>query len=231
MNVWFDKLHETFIERGYWRLIVSGFANTIKITAGALIIGVLIGFLVALGKYYSQNDKRLKIFSRLFDLYVTVIRGIPVVVLLLIFYFVIFPSSQGIFVAILTFGVNSGAYMTELIRSGINAVDTGQFEASYSLGLNRNQTMINIIIPQAVRNILPGIGNEFIALLKETSVAGYVAVVDLTRAGNMVRNSTFDAFNPLLIVALTYLFLVVFLSLILSRVEKRLSSGKRKISA
>ena len=144
------------------------------------------------------------------------------VVLLLIFYFVIFASSAGTVVAILTFGINSGAYMAELIRSGILAVDGGQAEAGRSLGLSRLQTMRQIIFPQAIHYILPAIGNEFIALLKETSVAGYVAVVDLTRAGNLVRNNTYDAVNPLVLVALTYLTLVLVLTAALEHFEKRM---------
>ncbi len=145
-------------------------------------------------------------------------------VVLLVFYFIILTSANGIFVAILTFGINSGAYMAELVRGGIGSVDAGQTEASRSLGLSRFQTMRKVILPQAVRYILPAIGNELIALLKETSVAGYVAVVDLTRAGNLVRNNTYDAVNPLLIVAATYLILVVGLSRILRGFENRMAA-------
>ena len=158
-------------------------------------------------------------------IYVTAVRGIPVVVLLLIFYFIILRSADGILVAILTFGINSSAYMAELIRSGINAVSHGQMEAGRSLGLSRLQTMRKIILPQAVRYILPAIGNELIALLKETAVAGYVAVVDLTRAGNLVRNNTYDAVNPLMVVALTYLVLVVLLTKLLGGLERRMKNA------
>ena len=155
---------------------------------------------------------------------VTVIRGVPVVVLLLIFYFIIMTSAEGITVGILTFGINSGAYMAELIRGGINSVDRGQMEAGRSLGMSKLQAVRKIIFPQALRYILPAIGNELIALLKETAVAGYVAVVDLTRAGNLVRNNTYDAVNPLLIVAATYLILVVALTKLLWVFERRLSN-------
>ena len=162
------------------------------------------------------------------DLYTTVIRGIPVVVVLLIFYFLILRSSDGIVVGIVTFGINSGAYMAELIRGGINAVDNGQMEAGRSLGMSKLQAMRKIIFPQALRYILPAIGNEMIALLKETAVAGYVAVQDLTRAGNLIRNNTYDAFNPLMVVALTYLLIVILLTWALGKFERRLAKSDKR---
>ena len=223
MNAWLNKLYETFIETGYYTLMLEGLNNTLLITLGALLIGVVIGTLIAVTKYFGEESTAFKPLVMLCDLYVTVIRGVPVVVLLLVFYFIIRTSANGVAVAVLTFGINSGAYMAELIRSGINAVDAGQAEASRSLGLSRMQTMRKVILPQAVRYILPAIGNELIALLKETSVAGYVAVVDLTRAGNLVRNNTYDAVNPLLIVAATYLILVVSLTQLLWHFEKRMA--------
>ena len=226
---WLNKLYETFIETGYWKLMVQGFGNTIVITLGALLIGVVIGTLIAVIKYCAEDAKALKPLAWLCNIYVTAIRGIPVVVLLLIFYFIIMTKAEGIAVGILTFGINSGAYMAELIRSGINAVDKGQMEAGRSLGMSRLQATRRIVFPQAMRYILPAIGNELIALLKETAVAGYVAVVDLTRAGNLVRNNTYDAVNPLLIVAATYLLVVVLLAKALGKVERRLAaSDKRK---
>ena len=228
MNIltnWLQKLYETFIETQYYNLLIEGFCNTILITLGALAIGVVLGAVIAVTKYFAEDTPVLRPFAWLCDLYVTVIRGIPVVVLLLIFFFVIMASANGITVAILTFGINSGAYMAELIRSGINAVDVGQNEAGRCLGLSKMQVMQKIIFPQAVRYILPAVGNELIALLKETSVAGYVAVIDLTRAGNLIRNNTYDAVNPLFVVALTYLTLVVLLTNLLKRLEKRLAAG------
>ena len=224
MSAWFEKLYETFIETGYYHMMLDGLRNTAIITLGALCIGVVIGSLIAVAKFFSEDVPALKPLQFICNLYVTVIRGVPVVVLLLIFYFIILKSSEGIVVGILTFGINSGAYMAELIRSGINAVDKGQMEAGRSLGMSKLQTMQKIVFPQAIRYILPGIGNEMIALLKETAVAGYVAVVDLTRAGNLVRNNTYDAVNPLLAVALTYLILVVLLSSTLNYVEARLKN-------
>ncbi len=224
MNAWLDKLYETFIETNYYTMMLEGLKNTLIITLGALAIGVVIGTLIAVTKYFAEESTAWKPLAALCNVYVTVIRGVPVVVLLLVFYFIILTSADGVAVAILTFGINSGAYMAELIRSGINAVDAGQAEASRSLGLSRIQTMRKVIFPQAIRYILPAIGNELIALLNESSVAGYVAVVDLTRAGNLVRNNTYDAVNPLLTVAATYLILVIGLSQILGRFEKRMAA-------
>ncbi len=221
MMGWLDKLRETFIDTGYYSLMLEGLGNTAIITLFSLIIGIVLGALIASIRYLSEGNDKMKLLSKLCSLYVTVIRGIPVVVLLLIFYFIILKSADGLLVASITFGINSSAYMAELIRSGINAVPYGQTEAGRSLGLSRVQTMRKIVLPQAVRYILPAVGNEFIALLKETAVAGYVAVVDLTRAGNLVRNNTYDAVNPLLMVALTYLVIVVLLSRLMGVLERR----------
>ena len=224
---WGAKLASTFLEDDRYMMLVEGLGNTAVITLGALCIGVVIGALVAIIKYCGEGVPALKSLCTLCDIYTTVIRGIPVVVVLLIFYFVIMQSANGITVGIVTFGINSGAYMAELMRSGIGAVDAGQMEAGRSLGMSRLQTTVHVILPQAMKNILPAIGNEMIALLKETAVAGYVAVQDLTRAGNLIRNNTFDAFNPLMVVALTYLAIVVALTRLLTVLEKRLHKGDR----
>lgn len=228
MEQWLNKLHETFIATGFYKTMLDGLKNTVIITLGALLIGVVIGTVIAVTKYFAEDVPALKPFAWLCDLYITVIRGIPVVVLLLIFFFIILTSAEGVTVAILTFGINSGAYMAELIRSGINAVDSGQMEAGRSLGMSKMQAMRKIVLPQAIRYILPAIGNELIALLKETSVAGYVAVVDLTRAGNLVRNNTYDAVNPLMVVALVYLTLVVLLTWLMRLLERRLSRNDKR---
>ena len=225
---WITKLDKTFIQTGHYQMIFEGLGNTVKITIGALFIGVLIGMVIAVIKYLVEDAPGMKVLASICDTYVTVIRGIPVTVLLLIFYYLIMRSStNGVLVATITFGINSGAYMAELIRSGINAVDWGQMEAGRCLGLSKLQTMSKIILPQAVRYVLPAVGNEFIALLKETSVAGYVAVVDLTRAGNLIRNNTFDAFNPLMVVALAYLVMVIGLTALLSKAEKHLAKERK----
>jgi His/Glu/Gln/Arg/opine family amino acid ABC transporter permease subunit len=222
MNSWFEKLNETFIEGNRYEWLIEGFGNTLLITFGALIIGVIIGTLIAVTKYFSEDNKKLAILNWICDLYTTVIRGIPVTVLLLVFFYIILVSANGVTVAIIAFGINSGAYMAELIRSGINAVDKGQMEAARSLGMSKVQAMRKVIFPQAIKNILPAIGNECIALLKETSVAGYVAIVDLTRAATNIRNKTFDAVNPIIMLALIYLLMVVVMTKLLAVLEKRL---------
>ena len=224
---WGAKLASTFLEDDRYMMLVEGLGNTAVITLGALCIGVVIGALVAIIKYCGEGVPALKPLCTLCDIYTTVIRGIPVVVVLLLFYFAFMQSANGITVGIVTFGINPGAYMAELMRSGIGAVDAGQMEAGRSLGMSRLQTTVHVILPQAMKNILPAIGNEMIALLKETAVAGYVAVQDLTRAGNLIRNNTFDAFNPLMVVALTYLAIVVALTRLLAVLEKRLHKGDR----
>ena len=227
---WFDKLHQTFIEGDRYMWLLDGLLNTLIITLGALAIGVVIGTLIAITKYFCEGNKKLRIFSWLCDLYTTVIRGIPITVLLLMFFYIVLVSADGVTVAIIAFGINSGAYMAELIRSGINAVDKGQMEAARSLGMSKWQAMRSIIFPQAIKNVLPAIGNECIALLKETSVAGYVAVVDLTRGANLIRNNTYDAFNPLILSALIYLVLVIGMTQLLKIFERKLKKSERRIS-
>ena len=202
-------------------MLLDGLKNTI-ITLGALLIGIVLGTTVAVIKFLAEEKPALKPLAWLCNVYVTVVRGVPVVVLLLIFYFVILRSADGIVTGIVAFGINSGAYMAEIIRGGINAVDGGQTEAARSLGFNRMAAMRFVVLPQAVKNILPAIGNEMIALLKETAVAGYVAVQDLTRAANLIRNNTYDALNPLLATAIVYLTMVVLLTALLGKLEMRL---------
>ena len=226
---WLDRLQKTFLEDNRYMWLVEGLGNTLLITLGALAIGVLIGAIIAVAKYFSEGNKKLRFVTWICDLYTTVIRGIPVTVLLLVFFYIIFVwAKDGVPVAIVAFGINSGAYMAELIRSGINAVDKGQMEAARSLGLSKAQAMVKIIFPQAIKNILPAIGNECIALLKETSVAGYVAVVDVTKAATNIRNKTFDAVNPIILLALIYLVMVVILTKLLSILEKRLNRSDKK---
>ena len=209
-------------------MLLDGFKNTMIITICALLIGVVVGSTIAIVKFFAEESRALKPLAAICDFYVTAIRGIPVVVLLLIFYFLILKSADGIVTGIVTFGINSGAYMAEIVRSGIAAVDRGQMEAARSLGMNRMQAMFRVIMPQAVKNILPAIGNEMIALLKETSVAGYVAVQDLTRAANLIRNNTYDAFNPLMVTAIVYLSLVVIMTRLLSILERRLRKSDKR---
>ena len=229
MTNWLEKLYDTFIVDENYMLLLKGFGNTILITLCALIIGVVIGGVIAIAKYFAEGNRKLKFLNWICDIYTTVIRGVPVTVLLMIFYFIILVSdTNGITTAIVAFGINSGAYMAELIRGGINAVDKGQMEAARSLGLSKRQAMAKIIFPQAIKNILPAIGNECIALLKETSVAGYVTVVDLTRAANLIRTNTNDAVNPLIVLALIYLVVVVGMTRLLGVLERRLGKSDGK---
>ena len=224
---WGNRLYETFIVDGNYLQLLTGFGNTLLITVCALLIGVALGTTIALMKFLAGEQKALKPLAVVCDCYVTAIRGIPVVVLLLIFYFLILRSADGVVTGIVTFGINSGAYMAEIIRAGIETVDRGQNEAARSLGMSRVQSMRRVILPQAVKNILPAVGNEMIALLKETSVAGYVAVIDLTRAANLIRNNTYDAFNPLMVTAVVYLTLVVVMTRLLAAFERRLRESAR----
>lgn len=227
-NNWLDTLYNTFIVSNRYQTIIDGLLKTLQITMGALIIGVIIGTIVAIVKVFCEGNKKLKIFDIICNIYLTVIRGTPVVVQLLIMFFIVFSfADDGTWVATLTFGINSGAYVAEIIRSGIRAIDVGQMEAGRSLGFSAAKTMWLIILPQAFKNILPAIGNEMIALLKETSVAGYVAVVDLTKAGNQIKNTTYDQINPILLVALIYLTIVLLLTKLLKMLERRLRKSER----
>ena len=228
-----------FIDDNRWEFILKGLGNTINITLSALVIGIAIGIVVAIVRSTHDNIINemapgagrffLKAGNFLCNLYLTVIRGTPVVVQLLIMYFVILLFVRdGIVVAAITFGINSGAYVAEIVRGGIMSIDKGQFEAGRSLGFSYVSTMRYIIIPQTFKAVLPSLANEFIALLKETSVAGYVGIVDLTKAGDIIRGRTFQAFMPLIAVALVYLVLVIFFSKLVSALEKKLRAGDKK---
>ena len=242
MQDWFSGIRRVFIlnfvEGDRWRFLLNGLAVTLRITFFALLIGIVIGVVVAvIRSTYDKNAGTVKhgagrFFLRFFNavckIYLTVIRGTPVVVQLLIFYFVIFISvKNGELIGILAFGINSGAYMAEIFRSGIMSIDIGQFEAGRSLGFNYIQTMRFIVIPQAFKNILPTLANEFIVLLKETAVVGYIGVQDLTKAGDIIRGRTFSAFMPLIAVALVYLMLVMFFTWLVGKLERRLRSSER----
>lgn len=234
-----ESFKNTFITDNRWQQLLSGLLVTLEITLFAGIIGVIIGFVIALirATHDIQLDKRkcrsfgdcvLKFFNVICNIYITVIRGTPVVVQLMIMYYIILASVRnGIFAAIIAFGMNSAAYVAEIVRSGIMAVDIGQTEASRSLGFNNRQTMTMVVLPQAIKNVLPALGNEIITLLKETSVAGYVALADITYIGNMIRSRTYEAFFPLITVALIYLVIVLVLSYILRRFERRLKKSER----
>lgn len=216
-----------FIKDDRWHYIADGLKVTLIVTFCAVLIGVVLGFLLAIVRSTYDKIGKLKLLNLICQIYITVIRGTPVVVQLLIIYFVIFASvdvSKTI-VAILAFGMNSSAYVAEIFRSGIMAVDNGQFEAGRSLGFNYRQTMIYIIMPQAFKNVLPALGNEFIVLLKETSVAGYIALQDLTKGGDIIRSRTYDALMPLMAVAIIYLVMVMIFSKLVSMLERRLRNS------
>lgn len=232
-----DSITKTFITDDRWLQLLKGLGVTLEITFFALLIGIIIGVLVAIVRStHDMNlanrkcrvfgDYILKVLNTICNIYITVIRGTPVVIQLMIMYYIVFAASrEGIVAAVLSFGINSGAYVAEIVRSGIMSIDRGQFEASRSLGFNYSSTMIHIIIPQAFKNVLPALGNEFIVLLKETSVAGYVALQDLTYVGNLIRSRTYDAFFSLITVALIYLILVLIISFFLKKLERRLRNS------
>ena len=218
-----------FITDDRWMSLLRGLFVTLKITFFAVILGFVLGFSVAIVRNVYENTKKLKILNFICNVYLTVIRGTPVVVQLLIIYFVIFSSVRidKSFAAILAFGINSGAYQAEIFRSGINSVPKGQMEAGRSLGFSYPQTMINIIMPQVIKNILPTLANEFIVLMKETSVASYIALDDLTKAGDVIRSKTYSAMMPFLAVALLYLIMVMLFSYLVKLLERRLARSGR----
>ena len=216
-----------FIEDNRWKYIVNGLKITLIVTIFAVLIGVLLGFLIAIVRTTHDKTGKLKILNVICRVYLTVIRGTPVVVQLMIIYFIIFGSVDisKVLVAIIAFGINSGAYVAEIFRSGIMSIDNGQFEAGRSLGFNYAQTMMYIIMPQAFKNVLPTLCNEFISLLKETSVSGYIALQDLTKGGDIIRSRTYDAFMPLIAVALIYLAMVMIFTKLVSLLERRLRNS------
>lgn len=229
-----------FIDGDRWKWLVEGFGKSIIITVFAIIIGLFFGILLAaIRSSYDKNEESLKlkggfgyhalkILNGVAKIYITVIRGIPVVVQLMIWYFVILVAQDNdTLIAVVAFGFNSAAYVAEIFRGGIMSIDNGQFEAGRSLGFNYIQTMIHIVIPQTVKATLPTLLNEVIALLKETSVAGYVAIMDLTKAGDLIRGRTFQAFMPLGAVAIIYLFTVIVLTKLFETIERRLRRNER----
>lgn len=222
-----DKFYQNFIKDNNWKYIVDGLGVTLQVTFFAVIIGIVLGFLVAIVRSTYDKTGKLKLLNILCKVYLTVIRGTPVVVQLLIIYFGIFASVDinKVVVAIMAFGLNSGAYVAEIFRSGIMSIDEGQFEAGRSLGFSYAQTMIYIIMPQAFKNVLPALGNEFIVLLKETSVSGYIALQDLTKGGDIIRSRTWSAMFPLVAVALIYLVMVMIFTKLVNILERRLRNS------
>lgn len=237
----FKAIQLNLIKDNRYLYLLDGLKNTMIITVFATIFGIFLGLIVALIRTTYDNNKNaksvnsiyqvlLKIANSICNVYLTVIRGTPVVIQLMILFFCIFTSRDvsGVMIAIVGFGINSGAYVAEVFRSGLMSIDIGQMEAGRSLGLSYIDTMKYIIIPQAFKVILPTLGNEFIVLIKETSVAGYVAVQDLTKGGDIIRSRTYDAWTPLLIVAGIYLFLTCIFSTFVKKLEINLRKNERK---
>ena len=230
-NMWLDlkdSFDVNFMQEGRWKYLANGFLVTVEVSFFSVLLGILMGFVVAVIRATHDKTGNFRFLNALCKLYLTVIRGTPVVVQLLIIYFVIFGTVDvsKVLVAVVAFGFNSGAYVAEIIRGGIMAIDKGQFEAGRSLGLGYAQTMIFIILPQAFKNVLPALGNEFIVLLKETSVSGYIALQDLTKGGDIIRSQTYTAFMPLTAVALIYLSVVMLFSWLLGKLERRLKNNE-----
>ena len=216
-----------FVSDDRWKYLVNGLKVTMIVAFFAALLGIVIGFLLAIIRATHDKEGKLKVLNFIAHIYITIIRGTPVVVQLLIIYFVVFGSVNvsKVLVAVLAFGLNSGAYVAEIFRSGIMSIDPGQFEAGRSIGMTYVQTMRHIIIPQAFKNVLPALGNEFIVLMKETSVSGYIALQDLTKGGDIIRSRTYDAFMPLIAIALIYLFFVLIFSKLVSLLERRLRNS------
>lgn len=224
-----ERFHANFIKDARYMYLVKGLLNTLVITIFAVIIGIILGFIIAIIRTSHDRNGGLTILNAICKVYLTIIRGTPAMVQLLIIYYVIFASTSinKLIVAIIAFGINSAAYVAEVVRSGIMAVDKGQFEAGRSLGLTYNQTMRFIILPQAIKNILPALCNEFISLIKETSISGYIGLAELTKGGDIIRSVTFDAFMPLIAVAIIYLVIVMLLTAGMNKLERSLRGNER----
>ena len=218
----------TFITDDRYKLFLNGFLNTLIIALGAVVIGIAIGVLVAVVRVYHAQTGKAKIGNKIGGIYLAIFRGTPIVVQLLIMYYIIFASlDNALLVAVFTFGINSGAYVAEIVRAGILAVDIGQTEAGRSLGLSHARTMMLIILPQAIKNILPALGNEFVTLVKETSVAGFITVKDLAQAGDYIRSRTLEPYFSLFLIAIVYFILVYGITRLFKVLERRMRKGDR----
>ncbi|MDR2546654.1 MAG: amino acid ABC transporter permease [Lachnospiraceae bacterium] len=233
MQEWFESVAASF-ERAFitgdrWKIYLAGLGITVEVSFFAAILGLLIGTLLAFMKMSVGKDGRRTPWSIIANIYIDIIRGTPVVLQLLIMYFIVFTFSRNaVMIAIITFGINSGAYVAEIVRAGVLAVDKGQTEAGRSLGLSQAQTMLYIVIPQAVKNILPPMGNEFIILLKETAIVGYVGLTDLTRAANQVSSRTYEPFMPLIGAAIIYFSMIKVLTILLGKLERKLRASDNR---
>lgn len=228
----FGKFSRAFLENDCDGLkrIAEGLGNTMIIALGALFIGIALGILLAVTKVLPGKDPLTRLFAGISNVYIAFFRGTPVIVQLLLMYFGIFASTDvdALVVAIICFGMNSAAYVAEIIRSGILAVDHGQMEAGRSLGLSYGTTLVKIVLPQAIKNILPALGNELIVLIKETSVAGFITVFDLTRAARAIVSTTYDAFVPYLFLALVYLVIVLIATWLVGILERRMRQSDQR---
>ena len=219
-----ESIYQTLIYDNRYKFILEGLFNTIIIALFAVIIGIIIGILVALIRNNYDRNNKMKILNSIVKWYVDIIRGTPVVLQLMIIYYVIFKSVDisVVLVGILTFGINSGAYVSEIIRAGIQSIPVGQTEAGYALGLKYNQVMKYIVLPQALKNVLPALGNEFITLVKETSIGAYIGIIELTKASDIIASRTYDYFFPLILIAIIYLIMTLGLSKLVQKLERRL---------
>lgn len=230
-----DKFYLNFLKEAgkgappRWHYLTDGLLVTLEVALCAVVLGAILGFIVAIIRTTHDKHGRLRFLNAIAKIYLTVIRGTPMTVQLLIAYYVIFASSNnGVLVAILAFGFNSGAYVAEIMRAGISSIDEGQMEAGRSLGLSYVQTLRHIILPQAIRNVLPALGNEFIVLLKDTSIASFIALRDLSKGGEIIRSQTYDAFMPFLMVAAMYLVMVMFFTWLLGKFERHLHNTAKE---
>ena len=225
LNGIYDDFYKTVIFDERYKLILEGLKNNILIAIGALIVGILLGSIISIVKYTNKERGKFKLLSKIFDIYVNIIRGTPSVLQLMIMYYVIFKTStiDSVIVGIIAFGINSSAYVAEILRSGFDSIDDGQVEAGLSLGLNFRQVLKYIIIPQAIKVSLPSMGNEFVTLIKETAIAGYIGIEDLTKASDIIASRTYDYFFPLVLVALIYLVLTSVISKLLKKMERKLN--------
>ena len=232
MSTAWETFYKQMITLGGYKNVLTGLGNTALIAVLGLIIGMVIGCLLATCKILPKSSVIVKILSGFSDVYVAIFRGTPMVVQLLLIHFVLFPlmkiQMEPVLEAVLAFGLNSGAYVSEIMRGGILSVDIGQTEAGRALGLNYGQTMLRIVLPQAIKNVVPTLGNEFIALLKETSVVSFITVVDLTKAFQNVANSTYEFIIPYVVLALVYLVLVLAVTGVIKLIERRLRAGDRR---
>lgn len=226
---WFISVYESFynsvIFENRYEMILDGLENTIILSFGALLIGITIGFLISIIRYTNNHTGKFKVLNFIGKTYVTIIRGTPSVLQLMIMYYVIFKTSSinSLIIGMLAFGINSGAYCSEILRSGFDSVDDGQLEAGLALGLTFSQTLKSIIIPQAIRISLPSLGNEFVTLVKETAIAGYIGIMDLTKASDIIASRTYDYFFPLILIAIIYLIITGLLSKLMKTLERKLA--------